>query len=57
MIKIGILDQVHVSEGRTARDAMQEATSLIQVAEKNGYSRFWVSEHHAMHALLAEKTA
>jgi luciferase family oxidoreductase group 1 len=51
MIKLGVLDQVYVSEGRTATEGLQESTRLAQAAEALGYSRFWVSEHHAMRAL------
>lgn len=51
MVKLGVLDQVYVSEGRTAPDALKESTQLIQAVERLGYQRFWVSEHHAMPAL------
>jgi luciferase family oxidoreductase group 1 len=51
MIKLGVLDQVFISEGQTASEALQESTRLIQAADAFGYSRFWVSEHHAMPAL------
>lgn len=51
MIKLGVLDQVYVSEGRTAADGLQESTRLVQATEALGYHRFWVSEHHSMRAL------
>jgi luciferase family oxidoreductase group 1 len=51
MIKLGVLDQVFKSEGRTATEALQQSTRLIQAVESLGYSRFWVSEHHSMPAL------
>jgi luciferase family oxidoreductase group 1 len=51
MIKLGVLDQVYVGEGRTATDALRESTRLAQAVEALGYSRFWVSEHHGMPAL------
>ncbi len=51
MIKLGVLDQVYVSEGRTATEGLQESTRLVQATEALGYSRFWVSEHHSMRAL------
>lgn len=51
MIKLGVLDQVYVSEGRTATDGLYESTRLAQAADRLGYSRFWVSEHHSMRAL------
>lgn len=51
MIQLGVLDQVHISEGQTAQEALQESISLIRMAESLGYKRYWVSEHHAMPAL------
>ncbi|WP_248924695.1 LLM class flavin-dependent oxidoreductase [Paenibacillus hamazuiensis] len=51
MIRLSVLDQSHISEGRTARDALSETTRLAQEAENSGYTRFWVSEHHAFKAL------
>lgn len=51
MIQLGVLDQVYVSEGHTAYDALQESTRLAQVMEALGYFRFWVSEHHGMRAI------
>jgi len=51
MIKLGVLDQVYVSEGRTAADALAESTRLAQAVEQLDYTRFWVSEHHGMAAL------
>ncbi|MEX1030067.1 MAG: LLM class flavin-dependent oxidoreductase [Paenibacillaceae bacterium] len=51
MIKLGVLDQVFISEGQTATEALQQSTRLVQMTESFGYSRFWVSEHHAMPAL------
>ncbi|PKG23312.1 LLM class flavin-dependent oxidoreductase [Niallia nealsonii] len=44
--KIGLLDQSPIYEGDTAFDSLQETINLAQQAEKWGYTRFWVSEHH-----------
>jgi len=48
---LSVLDQTQIGEGRTAADALRETTLLAQEAEKLGYNRFWMSEHHAMPAL------
>ena len=45
-IKLSILDQSPVRHGSTARQALLETTELARFAEKLGYHRFWVSEHH-----------
>ena len=45
-IKLGILDQSVVRQGSTAKDAIEETIATVKLAEKLGYSRFWISEHH-----------
>lgn len=45
-MKISILDQSPISEGETAAEALQKTVELAILAEKLGYERFWVSEHH-----------
>jgi luciferase family oxidoreductase group 1 len=45
-IKLGILDQSIVRQGSTVSEAIQETVATAILAEKLGYSRFWVSEHH-----------
>lgn len=45
-LKIGILDQSVVRKDATPAQAIQETIETIKLAEKLGYSRFWISEHH-----------
>lgn len=45
-IKLSILDQSVVRNGATAAEALQETIETAKLAEKQGYYRFWVSEHH-----------
>jgi luciferase family oxidoreductase group 1 len=45
-LKLGILDQSIVTQGKTAIHAVEETIATVKLAEKLGYSRFWVSEHH-----------
>lgn len=51
MLKLGILDQSQIGEGRNAAQTLVETTELAQEADKLGYTRYWVSEHHASEAL------
>lgn len=46
MINLNILDYSPVDEGKTPGKALWETTQLAQIAEKLGYKRFWVPEHH-----------
>jgi luciferase family oxidoreductase group 1 len=52
-MKLSVLDHSHVNEGRTVRDALNETVALAQEAERLGYHRFWVSEHHGSQALAS----
>ncbi|WP_096435129.1 LLM class flavin-dependent oxidoreductase [Alteribacter populi] len=45
-MKLSILDQSPISSGSTAREALLESMKLAQAAEKLGYTRYWVAEHH-----------
>ena len=45
-LKLSILDQSIIRKGGTARQAIEETIETVQLAEKLGYHRFWVSEHH-----------
>src|ERR1051325_8805439 len=48
MIPISILDLVPVILGETPREALRKSLDLIQHAERFGYTRYWVAEHHNM---------
>ncbi|MFC5446960.1 LLM class flavin-dependent oxidoreductase [Paenibacillus aestuarii] len=46
MLKLSILDQSPVSIGFTHSEALQQTIQLAQAADRLGFTRFWVSEHH-----------
>lgn len=48
---LSILDQSPVRKGGTATEALHETVELAKLAEKLGYTRFWVSEHHSTSVL------
>ena len=50
-IRLSVLDQSPVRKNGTARQALEETTQLAITADKWGYTRFWVSEHHNTRAL------
>ncbi len=53
LLKLSILDQSPISKGSTAREALLQTKQLVQTAEKLGYSRFWVAEHHSTSGLAS----
>jgi len=45
-MKLNILDYSPIDEGSNERQALLNSVTLAQAAEKAGYHRFWLSEHH-----------
>ncbi len=45
-LKLGVLDQTPVPEGFSRGDALRNTVNLAQLADRLGYSRYWVAEHH-----------
>jgi len=45
-IKLSVLDQSVVRKGGSASQAIAETIAVAKLADKAGYTRFWVSEHH-----------
>ena len=46
-LKLSVLDQSVAMFGRGQDDSIRQTLALAIEAERLGYSRFWVSEHHA----------
>ena len=45
-LKLSVLDQSPIRSGATAADALAETVTLAQAAERFGYTRYWLAEHH-----------
>src|SRR6187402_7206 len=45
-LKLSILDQSIIRKGGSASQAIAETIETAKLAERLGYHRFWVSEHH-----------
>ncbi|MDO3413085.1 LLM class flavin-dependent oxidoreductase [Saccharibacillus sp. CPCC 101409] len=45
-IRLSILDQTPVFEEESARTAFRHSVELARLADRLGYHRYWVSEHH-----------
>jgi luciferase family oxidoreductase group 1 len=50
-LTLGILDQSPVLAGAAPRDAVLETIALAREAERLGFHRYWLAEHHAMRGL------
>jgi luciferase family oxidoreductase group 1 len=46
-VKLSIVDQCPVPEGFTPADALRSTIDLAQLADRLGYERYWIAEHHA----------
>jgi luciferase family oxidoreductase group 1 len=57
MTPLSILDLVRVTEETDARGALNNARDLAQHAERWGYRRIWVAEHHTMAGIASAATA
>ncbi|TGD71814.1 LLM class flavin-dependent oxidoreductase [Mangrovimicrobium sediminis] len=57
MTALSILDLVPVTEGSTPADALRNAQDLVQLAERLGFTRYWVAEHHNMAGIASAATA
>lgn len=56
-VAVSILDLVAIKEGFKAKDAFDDMVGLAQHAEKLGYQRFWLSEHHNTPTLASSATS
>ncbi|NID11542.1 LLM class flavin-dependent oxidoreductase [Fibrivirga algicola] len=56
-IPFSILDLVPVAQGSTVNQALQNARDLAQHAEKWGYNRYWLAEHHNMTGVASAATS
>ncbi len=57
MTPLSILDLVRVTEETDARGALDNARDLAAHAERWGYRRIWVAEHHNMAGIASAATA
>jgi len=57
MIPLSILDLAVVTEGSNPKEAIERSRDLAQRAEKMGYQRFWMAEHHNMENIASSATS
>lgn len=57
MTKYSVLDLAPITQGSTAAQAMQNTVELAQHAEKLGFQRYWLAEHHNMPGIASAATS
>jgi luciferase family oxidoreductase group 1 len=56
MIPFSVLDLSPIAQGATPADALHRSLDLARHAERLGYRRFWVAEHHNMPGIASAAT-
>jgi luciferase family oxidoreductase group 1 len=57
MVPFSVLDLSNIIQGGTVADALHRSRELAQHAERLGYRRFWLAEHHNMPGIASAATA
>jgi luciferase family oxidoreductase group 1 len=57
MAALSILDLVRVNQGSGPKQALDNARNTAAHAEKLGYTRYWVAEHHNMPGIASAATS
>ena len=57
MTPLSVLDLAPIVEGQTAAQALRNSLDLARHAERLGYTRYWVAEHHNMQGIASAATS
>jgi len=57
MVQFSILDLAQVPQGGTPADALRNSVDLARHAERWGYQRYWLAEHHNMAGIASAATS
>ena len=57
MIPYSVLDLAPILEGGNAGQALARSLDLAQHAERWGYNRFWLAEHHGVPGIASAATS
>ena len=56
-LELSVLDLVPVRDGQSTSEALRASLRLAGVADRSGYHRYWLAEHHNMPAVAATNPA
>ena len=57
VIPLSVLDLAPIAEGSDAAHALRNTVDLARHAERWGYNRYWLAEHHGMPGIASAATA
>jgi luciferase family oxidoreductase group 1 len=57
MMPYSVLDLSPIAQGATVADALHRSLDLAQHAERWGYTRYWLAEHHNMTGIASAATS
>ncbi len=57
MVPLSVLDLAPIAEGGDAAQSFHNSADLARHAERLGYRRFWMAEHHSMPGIASAATA
>jgi luciferase family oxidoreductase group 1 len=57
MIPLSVLDLAPIAQGADAAQALRNTLDLARQAERLGYTRYWLAEHHSMPGIASAATA
>ncbi|NQX36371.1 LLM class flavin-dependent oxidoreductase [Herbiconiux sp. VKM Ac-2851] len=57
MTALSVLDLIPVRSGQTTGDAVAASLALAQAADRLGYTRYWMAEHHNMPSVASTSPA
>lgn len=57
MVPLSVLDLAPITAGSDAAEALSRSRDLAQHAERWGYHRFWLAEHHGIPGIASAATA
>lgn len=56
-VRVSVLDTSPIVQGSTARLALENTVDLAVLADRLGYHRYWVPEHHSMRGVASSAPA
>jgi luciferase family oxidoreductase group 1 len=57
MVPLSVLDLAPITDGSTAAASFRHSLDLAQHAERWGYTRYWIAEHHNMPGIASAATS